>query len=967
MHNIYDKYKPQLDFIDKYSKASNAATGSKFDSNANVETKNVTTLSGEIHKEADIGINRLRMINKLTELFGVEYAEEYIRQLDSHEIYRHDETHPLYPYCVSITLYPFISEGLKTIGAPSTAPKNLNSFCGNFINLVFAVAAQFAGAVATPEFLTYLDYFIRLEYGDDYYLKEDLIIDSVSKRPKTMGKMIKDCFEQVVYSLNEPAAARNFQSVFWNIAYFDKTYFDAIYEDFVFPDGDEPKWESVSWLQKYFMKWFNEERRRNYLTFPVETVNLVYDKETKKYKDEDWADFTAEMWSKGHSFFCYNSDSADSLSSCCFSADTMTLTKSSDGVNFMTFKDIYDSKWEEKKKNFTIFHNGSWVKGKPIKLPNRQMYKIITENNKEIIVSDNHLNPTLRGDVETKDLNTTDYLLFNCRQLDTFAEKDQHLTYEQGFAVGAFLGDGSFGSRQKDGLPNDVNYSQNVQKFARCIEMVNAANKQLGGTYSCTLSEIYNNVYPVRIASRQLVDFIIYWTNWKEGTKYYNKELNMDCLLQSYEFRKGILDGWYNTDGGNSNRCYTTSKKLCDCMEALITSLGYNSIIDCSDRTDETVIIRGAEYNRNYPLYCIRWYDSKNKRVLKDVYKVVNNSIYFKIKSIDRVKYDDEIYCFEMKNQDEPYFTLPCGLITHNCRLKNGITDNVFSYTLGAGGISTGSKAVITINVNRLVQQAQKDGVSISEKMREQTLKNHKYLIAFNEILKDELKNGMLPIYDAGYISLEKQYLTTGINGLIEGAEFLGIDISPNEEYYKYCEEVLSPIMEENKKARTKEIMFNTEYVPAENLGVKNAKWDKEDGLFSPRECYNSYFFKVEDETLSIIDKMMMHGDRVVRYLDGGSACHINLSEHLSKQQYRKGLDIAAKCGCSYYTYNIPNTECINCGHISKHYLDKCPICGSDNLDYLTRIIGYVKRISKYSESRQKEAAKRHYNKKEDM
>ena len=617
MHNRYDKYKPQLDFIDKYSKASNAATGSKFDSNANVETKNVTTLSGEIHKEADIGINRLRMINKLTELFGIEYAEEYIRQLDSHEIYRHDETHPLFPYCVSVTLYPFISEGLKTIGAPSTAPKNLNSFCGNFINLVFAVAAQFAGAVATPEFLTYLDYFIRLEYGDDYYLKEDLIVDAVSKRPKTMGKMIKDCFEQVVYSLNEPAAARNFQSVFWNIAYFDKTYFDAIYEDFVFPDGDEPKWESVSWLQKYFMKWFNEERKRNYLTFPVETANLVYDKETKQYKDEDWADFVAEMWSKGHSFFCYNSDSADSLSSC--------------------------------------------------------------------------------------------------------------------------------------------------------------------------------------------------------------------------------------------------------------------------------------------------------------------------------------------------------------CRLKNGITDNVFSYTLGAGGISTGSKAVITINVNRLVQQAQKEGVSISEKMREQTLKNHKYLIAFNEILKDELKNGMLPIYDAGYISLEKQYLTTGINGLIEGAEFLGIDISPNEEYYKYCEEVLSPIMEENKKARTKEIMFNTEYVPAENLGVKNAKWDKEDGLFSPRECYNSYFFKVEDETLSIIDKMMMHGDRVVRYLDGGSACHINLSEHLSKQQYRKGLDIAAKCGCSYYTYNIPNTECVDCGHISKHYLDKCPICGSDNLDYLTRIIGYVKRISKYSEPRQKEAAKRHYNKKEDM
>ena len=153
----------------------------------------------------------------------------------------------------------------------------------------------------------------------------------------------------------------------------------------------------------------------------------------------------------------------------------------------------------------------------------------------------------------------------------------------------------------------------------------------------------------------------------------------------------------------------------------------------------------------------------------------------------------------------------------------------------------------------------------------------------------------------------------------------------------------------------------------AENLGVKFAKWDKQDGYFSPRECYNSYFFKVEDETLSIIDKMIMHGDRVVRYLDGGSAAHLNLAEHLSQEQYRHLLDVAARVGCSYFTFNIPNTECKDCGHISKNYLDKCPKCGSDNLDYLTRVIGYVKRISKFSESRQKEAAKRHYDKKDQI
>lgn len=610
MHD-YKKYQDKLDYIKEYSEAKNAASGSKFDANANVENKNVATLSAEMFKKEEIGINRLRMINKITELYGEDLAKEYIRQLDSHEIYRHDETHPVMPYCVSITMYPFICDGLKTIGGTSGAPTNINSFIGSFINLVFAVSAQFAGAVATPEFLTYFDYFIRKEYGDDYYLHVDKVINSVSKRPITIGKLITDCFEQVVYTLNAPAAARGYQAVFWNIAYFDRTYFNSIFEDFVFPDGDEPKWESTFWLQKFFMKWFNKERKKQYLTFPVETANLVFDKETKKYKDEDWADFCAKMWADGHSFFAYTSDSADSLSSC--------------------------------------------------------------------------------------------------------------------------------------------------------------------------------------------------------------------------------------------------------------------------------------------------------------------------------------------------------------CRLKNGITDNVFSFTLGAGGISTGSKAVITININRLVQNAVRDHADISERVREQAIKNQKYLLAFNELLKEELKAGLLPIYDAGYISMPKQYLTTGVNGCVEAAEFLGIDITANQKYFDFCKSILAPIQEENKKARTKEVMFNTEYVPAENLGSKNASWDRKDGYFVPRDCYNSYFFRVEDSKLSIVDKMIMHGEDVVKYLDGGSACHLNLDEHLTKEQYRKLLDVSAKVGCSYFTFNIPNTICNKCSHISKHYLKECPECGSIDIDYITRVIGYAKRVSKYSEARQKEAAKRYY------
>lgn len=603
-----NKYSKYIDFCEDYKQAVNASTGSKYDSNANVEHKNITTMTGELPKETFIMTNRLNMINKLTELYGEDIAAEYIRQLEAHEIYKHDET-SIMPYCTSITMYPFLLNGLENIGGSSKAPTHLSSFAGEFINLVFAVASQFAGAVSTPEFLTYLDYFVRKEYGDDYYLHTDKIV-GLGNRPKTIDTVITDTFQQVVHSLNQPAAARNFQSVFWNIAYFDEPYFHGIYENFAFPDGSVPKWESVSWLQKRFMNWFNEERTKKPLTFPVETLNLLDN--GKGYVDTDWADFMAEMYAKGHSFFTYRSNSVDSLSSC--------------------------------------------------------------------------------------------------------------------------------------------------------------------------------------------------------------------------------------------------------------------------------------------------------------------------------------------------------------CRLKNQMKDNTFSFTLGAGGVSTGSKGVITININRLVQNASRDKVEIEAAMQEQVKKVHMYLTAYNGIVTDYLNAGLLPIYNAGYIKMDRQYLTIGINGFVEGAEFLGIDISPNDRYFKYGEKILRPIYEANKKAKTDNIMFNTEFVPAENLGVKNAKWDKEDGYYVPRNCYNSYFYRVEDEGTNILDKFMLHGDRLTKYLDGGSALHCNLNEHLSKKQYVKLGEIAIKTGCSYFTYNIPNTICNDCGYISKHRLSCCPECGSDNLDYLTRIIGYLKRVSNFSEPRQREAESRYYH-----
>lgn len=593
-------------FIKDYAKASNAATGSKYDSNANVTEKNIVTLNGELFKGDIIKVNRTILTDKIREMYGEDLAKEYIQMLESHVLYKHDET-SIMPYCVAITMYPFLLEGLQPIGGLSAKPKNLDSFCGMFVNLVFAISSQFAGAVATGEFLMYFDYFARKEWGDDYWKRPEEMVD----KHRNIDKTLEQKFQQIVYSINQPAAARNFQSVFWNISYFDKYYFEGLFGEFVFPDGSKPQWDSLNWLQKKFMSWFNEERTKCILTFPVETVALLTDGED--IRDKEWADFTAEMYSKGHSFFTYTSDSADSLSSC--------------------------------------------------------------------------------------------------------------------------------------------------------------------------------------------------------------------------------------------------------------------------------------------------------------------------------------------------------------CRLRNEVSDNQFSYSLGAGGIATGSKSVMTLNINRLVQDAVNKGYDMIDYLRSQVQKVHKFQTAYNELLKDYLKDGLLTVYTAGFINLKKQYLTVGVNGVIEAAEFLGIEVSDNDTYREFMQSILKAISDENRKAKTKELMFNTEFVPAENLGVKHANWDRKDGYFVPRDCYNSYFYAVEDTSLTIFDKFKLHGKEYVKYLDGGSALHMNLEEHLTKDQYRNLLKVAAANGTNYFTFNIPNTICNDCGHIDKRYLHECPRCGSKNIDYATRIIGYLKRISNFSEARQKEASKRYYYK----
>ena len=578
----------KLSFIQEYLHADNAADGSRVDANANVTHKNIATLESELMKDVFIQINRAKVSRKIAELFGDELAEEYVRQVETHEIYVHDET-SLKPYCVSMTLYPFLRDGLTKLGGESRAPQHLESFCGSFVNLVFAVSAQFAGAVATVEFLTYFDYFARKDYGDNY----------LRDHPKAIANHL----QHVVYAINQPAAARGYQSVFWNISVYDQYYFESMFGDFVFPDFTKPDWNSVSQLQDFFMNWFNRERTKAILTFPVVTAALL----TKdgRCRDQLFAKKLAGELSEGNSFFMYMSDNADSLASC--------------------------------------------------------------------------------------------------------------------------------------------------------------------------------------------------------------------------------------------------------------------------------------------------------------------------------------------------------------CRLRSEISDNTFSYTLGAGGVATGSINVITLNMNRLVQDGRDLEVEVD--------KVHRYQVAYRALMEEYQQAGLLSVYDAGLISLDKQFLTIGINGMVEAAESQGLVPGNNSEYKAFVQGQLKVIYDDNKRAEKEwGYMFNTEFVPAENLGVKNAKWDRADGYQVRRDCYNSYFYQVEDESTNSLDKLILHGRELIDYLDGGSALHLNLEESLTVDGYLALMETAARTGCNYFCINVRITICNRCEHIDKRTLEACPECHSEDIDYGTRVIGYLKRVSAFSAGRRNEHRLRHYH-----
>lgn len=311
----------RIDYMNEYSQSNeNAATSSETDGNANVTMKNVANLEGEVYKTTNRVIQRQRMKDKLNEMYP-EVAKKYEEDLNSHIIYTHDEatTPVLKQYCMAVSLYPLMMEGVGNIdGITPTPPNDLQSFSGQVTNLIFLLSSQCKGAVAVGEYFIALNYYIVQEFGPNWYEKLDVVTttDHCSKQ-RTIRDAIYKAFKQFIYGVNQPAGNRSYQSPFTNVSYYDHTYFDSLFGEFYYPDGTKPQWEAVDCLQRLFMKFFNKLRTKQILTFPVETMAMVYDPKTNDIIDKDYKDFTAEMYAEGHSFFTYISDSADSLASCC--------------------------------------------------------------------------------------------------------------------------------------------------------------------------------------------------------------------------------------------------------------------------------------------------------------------------------------------------------------------------------------------------------------------------------------------------------------------------------------------------------------------------------------------------------------------------------------------------------------------------------------------------------------------------
>ena len=631
------------------------------------------------------------------------------------------------------------------------------------------------------------------------------------------------------------------------------------------------------------------------------------------------------------------------VASCCFDGDEKCLIRTSDkGAQKLTLEEAYNTPREN--NNFKVYHDGSFVNGNPVKIPvaQRDMYTIKTANNKEFIAIDNHLHVTLRGDIPTDKLQLSDYLMFNTSSLKGKANNQKENTnYSKsiGILIGAYLGDGSNVVAKKG--QNHIIFSLNLKKKDILLPHFKNAIEELNINTNICINKQKNNVWSIAFHNNEVYNFI---KKFVSGNYSYDKSLSMQVLNESLAFREGIIEGYYATDGGNSNRIYSTSKKLIEDMEAVFNSVGKVITIDYIDRTNEKVIIRGEEFNRNYPTYCIRWYDRANKRSQKDVYKYKNGNIYFKITSIKKLeKYDKKyVYCFEMRDKEEPYFTLANGLVTHNCRLlsdtemfKLGGQVNSF----GGSALSLGSHRVSLVHTNRIALEVntKEEFYELLETRLEDATK---ILISHRNLITQLTKAGLQPFIEINWITMQKMFSTIGLVAIPETIKTLGD--SSVEELLVFVNNKV------NELALSNHIPMNIEQVPAETMAVRLVQVDKM--LFGkekvPYELYSNQFIPLWEEA-SLFERMDTDG-KYNKLFTGGGIVHFNLGEKPTPTQNRELISYAVKSGCEHFALNAVYSKCEN-GHTTFSVGDKCPVCGAQIIEKLTRVVGFFTPIGSWN------------------
>lgn len=952
LNGFDDRQLSYTDFIDNFVD-KDVVADSSIDGNSNVGRKDVVTLEREMSKPHMKLLAFNKIFYELAKRFGKKVANEWLTLEWIGGLYMHDApSSTLKSYCFAYDIKDLAEKGLYFIEGQNAEPaKHLTTFVDFLKEYISFACNRTSGAVGLPNIVPYMYFFWKRDVNNDYL------------GIKTTGSeeyYAKQNFQRFIYAANQVYVRDGSQSAFTNTSVFDHEYFEALFGGAVFPDGTYMMdyEEEIVEFQKWYMEVMSDIRSHSMFTFPVSTISLL--RKNKKFVDEKFAKWAVKhnmKWSDSNLFV---DSSVNSLSNCCFDGSQMTLSKSSNGVNFMSFKDLYESKSDDTKRNFTVYHNGSWVKGKVVRMPKRPMYKVTTANNKTILVTDNHINPTLRGDIQTSDITTNDYLMFNTNRLDSVKEVDDNLTYEQGFLVGMYIGDGSMCSENHPTHTTTVNLSLNKEKYEASEALINKAFSDIGVELKIKLGAMYNNVYPASVISNEIAAFI---RRFVIGDYCFEKELNMDCLLQSYNFRRGILDGYYLTDGGNSNRIYTTSPKMVACLEALISSLGLNSIIDVTDRTDEDVVIRGNVYNRNYPLYCVRWYDFHNRRTRKDVYIRKNNSVYFKVKSIEPYETDDEyVYCFEV-NDNEPYFTLPNGIITHNCRLKSSIEDLGYFNSIGGTALKVGSVKVNTVNLARIALDS-KDEDDYIEKLKHRTYICLCALDAVRHIIKRNVEKGILPNFSYGLIDFEHLYNTIGFIGIYETMKKFGYitrDEFDNTYYTEDASRFGKKIFETMRKvaddfiAENKcDYQINTEQIPGESAAAKLMQKDKffyPDAKIYDLPLYGNQFIPLGIKTT--LQERVRIAAEFDKFCNGGSILHVNIDAPFDS--FEKAWDMVEYIADQGVTYFAFNTKIQACEDNHAFYGDICPECHKGVATEYTRIVGFYTPIRTWSKERTEE------------